>query len=161
MSLDFGNIEVHLKNNKKFVFEEKKEMNKSDHSHLTRKLREKLKDNPVIDTKMINKIIILIMSNNVDWVHKTLLLQQLMELLKDVDIKGQEKKLIVKTIFKFVVVEFGGEHGALYEKWIDEEGDFIIDQFVWLAPKLFKKSFWKKFRLFFRNCCCCMINIDK
>lgn len=81
--------------------------------------------------------------------NKIRLLRLLMSDLKNLDIAGVKKKEIVKRVLK-ICSEYArdkfGTNEWLDDMWLDENVDFLIDQFVELAPKLFKAGFVTKAR---------------
>jgi hypothetical protein len=106
---------------------------------------------PKIIESSLNKISLVIDENKVSWVGKAWLTQRLMQTFKNSKIVGSQKKLLVKNILVALSEEFiqDDQTKSLMEEWIQSDGDFLIDQFVEMAPKLFKRSFWVKVKVFF------------
>jgi hypothetical protein len=83
----------------------------------------------------------LLISDDISWLEKALVLQRLMQAVKSLEFPGHRKKTLVKQVFTVLVERHGSlrdEEKTLLVQWIASDGDALIDQFVAMAPNLFK-----------------------
>jgi hypothetical protein len=92
------------------------------------------------------EVIDIVVSSELTWVGRLITLQGLMKSVKRLQVTGSQKKYIVKRVFLLVVNETVHDQidKLMLSNWIDQDAELMIDNFVELAPKLFKMSTWNR-----------------
>jgi hypothetical protein len=117
---------------------------------------------PLLHTEIVQKVTALLEDQDMTWAARLVILQHLMVMMKNVAVSGPIKKQLVIQLFKVLTQELIGSSPTdqhAMEAWVDNDGLLIIDQFVSLAPKLFKKSNFKRVAVWLKqNCRCCFMD---